>query len=452
MKLKNFLFLSFIFMALFLQTPISTNASEEIVTPTVSVTVTETPTELNSNKKNGFITKNGNTYYYENNKKKKGFQEIDGKTYYFDKKGIMLFGFQKIGRSTYYFQSDGSMAIGFTKIGKKTYYFNKQGKRMTGFRTIKKKKYYFNSKGVMLTGLRTIKKKNYYFDENGIMQTGLVKIQKKYYYFDENGVMQTGFQTIDDKKYYFNSKGVMLTGLKKIKKKYYYFDKSGVMQTGFVDIKSVTYYFDKKTGAKYVPKKTGTIKKIDNIFASFDIDGSYQIKASYVLVKGAKMQVQYYSDPQVTDEKLLAAILYSEAGNQKNAPVQGKLGEKTATFYKGHLGVGYVILNRITPTLGLKEVIYQQYQFEPARTGVLTYYLENYNLVSKDCKNAAKVILKDYKNGTDSVPDFKRNDFTWKNFWAVNYAQTTSFFSVYSQEEYYILQGHVFFNYTKKIP
>ena len=448
MNRNNFLFLTIVFMIMFFQTPMLTHAIGE--TPTV--TVTETPTELTGTKKNGFVTKNGKTYYYKNNKKKKGFQEIEGKTYYFDKKGIMLFGFQKINGSTYYFKSNGVMAKGLTKINNKTYYFDKNGKRKKGFRTIKKKKYYFNNKGVMVTGFQTIKKKDYYFDENGVMQTGLINIGKRYYYFDESGVMQTGFQDVNDNTYYFNSKGIMMTGLKKIKKKYYYFDENGVMQTGFVDIKSVTYYFDENTGEKFMPKKNNTIKKVDNIYAAFNVDGSYQITASYVLVKGKKMQVQYYSDPQVSDEKLLAAILYSEAGNQKDDPVRGKLGEKATTFYKGQLAVGYVILNRITPTLNLKEVIYQQYQFEPARTGVLTHYLENYNLVSKDCKNAAKVLLNDYKKETDSIPDFKRSDFTWKNFWALYYAETTSFFSVYSQEEYFILQGHVFFNYTKTIP
>ena len=449
MKMKKLFILTYVFIALFWGTSAVAEASGE--TETKPITITETPTTLTT-KKNGFVTVDGNTYYYKNNKKKKGFQEIEGKTYYFDEQGIMLTGFQPIDGSTYYFKSNGTMVTGLKKIGKKTYYFNKSGKRMTGFRTIKKKKYYFSKKGVMQTGFQTIKKKNYYFDEQGIMQTGLVKIGKKYYYFDTKGVLQTGFQTIDGQEYYFNSKGVMSTGLKKINKKYYYFDKNGVMQTGFVDIKSSTYYFDETTGIKFIPKKEGTIKKIGKIYAYFSIDGSYQIKSSYVLVKGAKMQVQYYSDPKVSDEKLLAAILYSEAGNQKNAPVQGKLNDKVTTFYRGQLGVGYVILNRITPTLGLKEVIYQQYQFEPARTGVLTYYLNNYNLVSKDCKNAAKLLLNDYKNETESVPDFKRSDFTWKNFWAVNYAETTRFFSVYSQEEYFILQGHVFFNYTKTIP
>lgn len=435
----------FLMLAFLLCTPLPTLASD------TGAEVTAAAETLSAKGKNGFITQNGKTYYYQNNKKLKGFQKIEGKTYYFNKKGVMLTGFQEIQNKTYYFNKNGQMLTGLRKISKKYYYFNKNGVMKTGFQTIKKKQYYFNNKGVMQTGWKTIKKKTYYFSTTGVMQTGLKKIDSKTYYFNKKGVMQTGFQTISKKKYYFNDKGAMVKGLKKINKKYYYFDKSGIMQTGFLEIKGFTYYFDAKTGAKFIPKKDGTVKKIDNIYAVFNKDGSVQKEASYIVVKGAKMHLQYYSDPKVSTEKLLAAILYAEAGNQKNDPVKGKLNGKTVTLYKGHLAVGYVIANRMTSSLGMKEIIYQQYQFQPARTGVLTYYLENYNLVSTDCKNAAKVILYDLKNDTDSVPNFKRADFTWKNFWAVYYAKTTNFFNVYSPNEYYILQGHVFFNFTKKV-
>lgn len=353
--------------------------------------VTATAETLNAKVKNGFITQNGKTYYYKNNKK------------------------------------------------------------LTGLKKINKKYYYFNKKGVMQTGFQTIKNKTYYFNKKGVMQTGLKKINSQKYYFNKKGVMQTGFQTISKKKYYFNNKGVMVKGLKKINKKYYYFNNSGVMQTGFLELNGITYYFDAKTGAKFIPKQDGTVKKIDTTYAVFNKDGSVQKEASYIIVKGAKMHLEYSSDPKVSKEKLLAAILYAEAGNQKNDPVKGKLNGKTITLYKGQLAVGYVIANRMTSSLDMKEVIYQQYQFQPARNGMLTKYLENYSLVSTDCKNAAKVILNDLNNNTNSVPTFKRADFTWKNFWAVTYAQKTRFFNVYNANEYYILQGHVFFNYTKKI-
>lgn len=407
-----------------------------------------------SKEKNGFITsKSGDVYYYKNNKKLSGWQVIDGKTYYFDKsqKKKMVTGWQTILFKTYFFKSNGQMVTGKKTIGKYTYYFHKKGYMLTGFQTIKGNVYYFNSKGRMLTGFRTIKKKQYYFHDTGIMQTGFLTLSGKKYYFNSKGVMQTGFKKIGSKTYYFDTDGVMKKGLRKISKKYYYFNTKGIMQTGFCTINNITYYFDPSTGAMYSPKSDGTIKKIGSQYACFNKDGSYQLTASYGLVNGVKVHPQYFTDPKVSEETLLAAILYSEAGNQKDYPVTGKLNQKDYTFYKGHLGVGYVIFNRMTSTLGLKEVIYQQYQFEPARTGVLTNYLNHPELVSTDCKNAAKVLLYDYKNNKNSVPGFNRKDFTWKNFWAVTYAKTTNFFEVYNAPEYEIIQGHVFFNYTKKI-
>ncbi len=411
-------------------------------------------TETSTKVKNGFITsKNGDVYYYKKGKKLSGWQVIDGKTYYFDKsqKKKMVTGWQTILFKKYYFKSNGQMVTGKRKIGKYTYYFHKKGYMQTGFQTIKGNLYYFNSKGRMLTGFRTIKKKQYYFHDTGIMQKGFLTLSGKKYYFNSKGIMQTGFTKVGSKTYYFDDEGIMKKGLRKISKKYYYFNDKGVMQVGFCTINNVTYYFDPSTGAMYKPKADGTIKKIGNQYASFNKDGSYVLTASYCIVNGFKVHPQYYTDPKVSEETLLAAILYSEAGNQKDYPVTGKLNNKDVTFYKGHLGVGYVILNRMHSNLGLKEVIYQQYQFEPARTGVLTRYLEHPELVSTDCKNAAKVLLYDYKNKKDSVPDFKRKNFTWKNFWAVTYAKTTNFFEIYNAPEYEIIQGHVFFNYTKKI-
>ncbi|MDE6312848.1 MAG: cell wall hydrolase [Lachnospiraceae bacterium] len=445
MNQKKFLVSLLLLLGVFLCIPMQASAKADTELTPSADTVRTT--------KNGFITNSaGDTYYYVNNKKQKGFQKIDGKTYYFDNNGVMLTGFQEIKGYTYYFKSNGQRVTGLRKIGKYTYLFDKKGRMQTGFQTYNDATYYFNKKGRMQTGFQTIKKKVYYFEENGVMAIKWKTIDNKKYYFDKKGRMATGFQTISKKKYYFNEEGVMQKGLKKINKKYYYFSSQGVMQTGFVTIKNITYYFDENTGVRYTPKKDGTIKKIGNLYAAFNKDSSYQLTASYAIVKGVKVHPQYYTDPQVSTEKLLAAILYSEAGNQKAYPVKGKLNGKTVTLYEGHLGVGYVILNRMTSNLGIKEVIYQQYQFEPARTGVLTNYLNNYNLVSTDCKNAAKVLLYDLEHKTDSVADFKRSNFTWKNFWAVSYARTTSFFNVYRPEEYYIMEGHVFFNFTKSIP
>lgn len=450
-------------------------------------------------------TKKGKTYYYVDGVKQKGWQVIDGDKYYFDKKGVMQTGWETIGNKKYYFDKSGAMQTSFTVIKKKTYYFDKKGVMKTGFVTVDSKKYYFDDKGVMKTGFATIKSKKYYFDKTGamqtgfqviknktyyfnkkgVLQTGLTKVGSKQYYFDGKGRMKTGFLTINSKKYYFDSTGAMQTGFQVVKNKTYYFNKKGIMQTGLTKVGSKKYYFDSKgrmkigwatiskskyyfdsngvmstgwqtiDGLKYYFASSGkmyknTTKKIGGAYYTFDGNGVC-LDESYLVVNGVKVHAQYKTDPQVSTEQLLATIIYCESGNQKQYPVAGTIDGKKVTVYKGQLGVGYVIANRLKSNMSYKEVIYQLNQFEPARTGVLTKYLKNYNLVSTECKNAAKIILNDVSNNENSVSSFKRSDFKWKNFWALSYAQKTNFFNVYNSSEYEIVQGHVFFNYTKVI-
>lgn len=104
--------------------------------------------------KNGFVTANGKTRYYENGKLHKGFLALDNKTYYFNEKGIMQTGSRRIQDADYFFDSDGVMQTGFVKNNSKTYYYDVQtGKKIFGSRKIGKYRYYFKEKtGVMATG------------------------------------------------------------------------------------------------------------------------------------------------------------------------------------------------------------------------------------------------------------------------------------------------------------
>jgi hypothetical protein len=115
-------------------------------------------------------TKDGKTYYTENNKKLYGFQTIDGATYYFDKSGYMTTGKVKIGSYTYSFGKDGKMFTGWekTKSGD-SYYYTKDGKRAFGFNRIDSKVYYFSpSNGKMLkSGSYKIDGVTFTFDKNG---------------------------------------------------------------------------------------------------------------------------------------------------------------------------------------------------------------------------------------------------------------------------------------------
>lgn len=87
--------------------------------------------------------------------------------------------------------------------------------------------------------------------------------------------------------------------------------------------------------------------------------------------------------------RLMSAIIYSEAG---------------AECYAGKKAVGIVVMNRIESKQfpnDLKSVIYQPYQFSPARNGSLNKSLALYDSgrLNKKCIKAAKATL----NGDKSV-------------------------------------------------
>lgn len=391
-------------------------------------------------------TKKGKTYYYVNGVKQTGWQTIKNKTYHFTRKGVMQTGWQKLDGKKYYFSNKGVMQKGLKTIKNKKYYFDANGVMQTGLLQVGSKTYYFDKKGIMKTGWQTVSGNKYYFSSKGVAQTGLKTIKSKKYYFDQSGIMQKGFQTIKNKTYYFDKKGIMKTGWRKLSGNKYYFSSKGVMQTYWKKIKGKKYYFG--SDGKMV-KNTALI--IDGVYYIFNSKGIYDPSVSYFTINGVKVHAQYKTDAQVSAEQLLATIIYCEAGNQKQYPVSGIVDGNNVTVYKGQLAVGYVIANRRKSNMDFKEVIYQVNQFEPARTGVLTKYLNNYSAVSTECKNAAKIILNDVSTNSNSVPGYMRSDCKWKNFWATSYANKTNFFSVYNDSEYEIIQGHVFFNYTKLI-
>lgn len=90
----------------------------------------------------------------------------------------------------------------------------------------------------------------------------------------------------------------------------------------------------------------------------------------------------------VSEKKLLAALIYCEAGNQP---------------FKGQVAVGAVVMNRIASKKypnTMRKVIYQKGQFGPAITGWLDRVLAE-DKIPKACYKAAKAAL----NGESPVGD-----------------------------------------------
>jgi N-acetylmuramoyl-L-alanine amidase len=101
-------------------------------------------------------------------------------------------------------------------------------------------------------------------------------------------------------------------------------------------------------------------------------------------------EVKNYTDGEL---RLLSALIYCEANGES---------------YNGKLAVGIVVMNRKRSSLfpdTVKDVIYQKYQFSPARNGSLKKALEDYDngkftsASEKECIKAAKAAL----NGTTSI-------------------------------------------------
>ena len=143
---------------------------------------------------NGWITRDGSKYYYEDGVMALGFKTIGGKRYYFSKKtGKMLTGWRELGGKKYYFnKTTGAATINGKKIDGKYYLFSTKGvMQKSGWKDdAKGNTYYLKKSGVAYTKKWSKKSgKWYYFGSNGKMVKGKsLKIGKKTYEFKSNGV------------------------------------------------------------------------------------------------------------------------------------------------------------------------------------------------------------------------------------------------------------------------
>ena len=324
-----------------------------------------------------------------------GVQNINSRTFYFNSSGVMQIGWQKISGKYFYFQMSGNagtlgrMITGWLKYGGEIYYLKKYGEK--------------GVKGRRLTGWNQIDKQVYYFSSSGKLQTGWQKIGSRTFYFKATGTygvrgkMFTGWVTIGGNKYYFKRTGDFGTkgmrfqgGYKTIDGKRYYFDSNGVYRE---NPDNDGYVTDPVTGVRY------------------------------------RVESQYYTDPQigsgsdqVTEEEFMAALLYTEAGDQG---------------LEGQIMVAMTIYNRMMnnsfPST-MRLVVYAKSQFEVISNGRLTDLLEGIrdneksaldkinNYDSMEAAKKAAVIYENYKSGKTSkriipgVSSLKNKDFDYVYF------------------------------------
>ncbi|EIF6296494.1 cell wall-binding protein [Clostridium perfringens] len=232
------------------------------------------------NKKDGWQTIGGKTYYFENGKVSTGKKEVydtkngDYKTYFFNEDGALV---------TYTGIHDYCESWG----GKRKVYVNNKGEVENGWKIIDGKTYYFDQYNGMLTNVHEIdngdKKEAYLFDNDGVLRkgTGLKEIDGKWYYFNKDNSLETGWKVIDGKTYYFDTYSGRAKGSTRIydsnheKYKVYLFNEDGALitepgihtyhedwggerkiyvnnrgevQSGWQTIDGKTYYFDESNG------------------------------------------------------------------------------------------------------------------------------------------------------------------------------------------------------------
>ncbi|WP_428833497.1 N-acetylmuramoyl-L-alanine amidase family protein [Leuconostoc falkenbergense] len=220
--------------------------------------------------KNGWVTDDNQTFYYENNQKVTGEKYVNGYWYLFDKHtdGAMVTGLQNLAgygqKKTVYYNANGQMMYGQQKINGNWYLFNKwNGAMVTGLQNLagygQKKTVYYNVNGQMMYGQQKINGNWYLFDKwNGAMVTGLQNLagygQKKTVYYNNNGQMMYGQQKVNGNWYLFDKwNGAMLTGLQNLagygQNKTVCYKTNGQMLYGEQKINGNWYLFDKLTGA-----------------------------------------------------------------------------------------------------------------------------------------------------------------------------------------------------------
>jgi len=124
----------------------------------------------------------------------------------------------------------------------------------------------------------------------------------------------------------------------------------------------------KKAAKKAAKKKNKKVVKVAKAAKSTNASNKYAARRNKAVSAKAK------------EVKILAAIIYCEAGNQPR---------------KGKVAVGAVVVNRMADKRfpnTIREVVYQRGQFTPAMTGWLDRVIAEDN-IPKECYKAAKAAL-----------------------------------------------------------
>lgn len=259
-------------------------------------------------KKNGWVKKGKDRYYYKNGKKCTGTTKIGKYYYYFYSDGRMA---KNRMIRKYYFLADGRRYTGknkYARVGNKYYWFNSksQASIKRGWATVGNYRMYLSTKGVPYKGTKKIGKYYYYFDSRGRMQgnkiingyyflkdgrryTGrnrFVKVGNRYYWINSKrkATIKKGWQTINGQRYYLSSTGAPYRSHRKIGRYYYYFDSQGRMQKN----KVVSGYYYLKDGRRYIGKNNNRFINVNGTYYWLNSKNRASIKSGIQTISGKK--------------------------------------------------------------------------------------------------------------------------------------------------------------------
>ncbi len=269
---------------------------------------------------------------------------------------------------------------------------------------------------------------SYQTQDGSLYTSGRKKIGKYYYYFDREGKIVK--ETWVGRRYY-KKNGRMAVNTFVGER---YVGKSGKYVRGLKKIKGQLYYFDPATG-NMVTDQSMTIGNKTYHFGEDGTSGgngsSSESGSSIKSSPSVSVESTYFSDPDVSDEELLAAIIYSEAGNQP---------------FAGQLAVGLVITNRVRSSLfpnTIREVIYAKDQFTPASCGYLTSVLKGRISVSSEAKQAAAQVLSMLQSNTYKITGADGKKINMKGY--LFFMTPAAYRSMGLGGSYMTLGDHVFF-------
>lgn len=155
--------------------------------------------------KDGWNTEH-NEFYFEG-EKVKGLQYIDGKMYNFGMSGTLLTGIFTDETGIYGYDDYGNAYNGFLTRDGKEYYFD-DGRAYTVPSVIDGKMYNFSSDGTFVIGWTENDGNKSYNNEFGYPVEGIVEIDGKKYLFVDS-IMKTGAIIYNDKNYLLHDDGTM---------------------------------------------------------------------------------------------------------------------------------------------------------------------------------------------------------------------------------------------------